>query len=95
MPEEIKEEEKIEIETTEMAKGKIQVFGKISNPTPARLANWTKGLRYTATGLITMISGTDLFSGGQAKIICFGLGAFILLLGGIDMSVGVKPEENK
>lgn len=86
--------EPVQVETTKVSTGTIRFGSKgFGNPTPTLLARITKALRYFCVGLITMISGTDIFSGVQAKLICFCLGAFILLLGGIDMAVGVEPEK--
>lgn len=87
------EPEEIQVDTTTVTKGKVTVFGKMSNPTPTLLAKITKALRYFSVSLITMVAATDLFSGGQAKIISFCLGAFILLLGGIDIVIGVEPDK--
>ncbi len=88
--EEIKTDE-VQVETTTIQKGKVTI-GFNRNPTPTILARATKALRYFSVSLITMVSATDLFSGGQAKIISFSLGVFILLLGGVDIVIGVEPE---
>lgn len=40
-----------------------------------------------------MISATDIFDGGQAKLINFSLGVLVLLLGGIDIAIGVEPDK--
>lgn len=90
--EEIKPDE-VQVDTTTIQKGKVTFFGKPSNPTPTILARATKALRYFSVSLITMVSATDLFSGGQAKIISFCLGVFILALGGVDIVIGVEPEK--
>lgn len=82
------------VDTTEVVKGKITV-GINNNPTPTILARATKALRYFAVSLITMVSATDLFSGGQAKIISFCLGVFILATGAIDILIGIEPTEKK
>lgn len=92
MTSETEQPEKIEVDTTKTTSGKVTFFGKISNPTPTLLARITKALRYFAVSLITMISGTDLLSGGQAKITNFCLGVFILALGCVDIVIGVEPE---
>jgi len=84
-----------EVDTTTLSTGKVTFFGNVSNPTPTILARATRALRYFAVSLITMVSATDLFSGGQSKIISFSLGVFILLLGAVDIVVGVAPDENK
>lgn len=84
----------VQVDTTKVTTGTVRVMGKgWRNPTPTLLARVTKGMRYFAVGLITMVSGSDLFTGGQAKIVNFCLGVFILLLGGIDLAVGVEPDK--
>ena len=95
MPEQQIQTDEVQIDTTAISKGKITVFGNVSNPTPTILARATKALRYFSVSLITMVSATDLFSGGQAKIISFCLGVFILLLGGVDIVIGVEPTDKK
>lgn len=89
------EEQPIQVDTTAPSTGKVTFFGNVSNPTPTILARATKALRYFAVSLITMVSATDLFTGGQAKIISFSLGVFILALGAVDIVVGVEPENKK
>ncbi len=84
--------EVIQVDTTKSQKGTVKFFGNPKLKTPTILARVTKALRYFSVGIITMVSATDLFSGGEAKIINFGLGVFILLLGSVDMFVGVEPE---
>lgn len=95
MPEEI--DEKIQVDTTKVTAGKIRIGGKgfLSRATPSMLARVNKALRYFAVSLITMISGTDLFTGGQVKITCFCLGVFILALGGVDILIGVETEKKE
>lgn len=89
----MEEEQKIEVDVTKQQTGKITFFSNVNYPTPTKLALITKALRYFSVGVITSIAGTDLFTAYQAKAITFGLGLFILLLGGIDIAIGVKPEE--
>ena len=86
--------EKVEVETTKDTVGTIRVGVKgMQNPTPTLLARVTKALRYFAVSLITMISATDLLTGGQAKVTNFCLGVFILALGGVDIVIGVEPDK--
>lgn len=85
--------DEVQVDTTKITTGKVTFFGPINNPTPTLLARVTKALRYFAVSLITMVSATDLFSGGQAKIVSFCLGVFILLLGGVDIVIGVEPDK--
>lgn len=87
--------DEVQVDTTAVTKGKVTFFGNVKNPTPTILARVTKALRYFAVSLITMVSATDLFTGGQAKIISFCLGVFILLLGGVDIVIGVEPEKKE
>ena len=87
--------EKVEVDTTKLTTGKVTFFGPIKNPTPTLLARITKALRYFAVSLITMISATDLLTGGQAKVTNFCLGVFILALGCVDIVIGVEPEKKE
>ena len=90
--EELKQDE-VQVDTTSITKGKVTFFGPVKNPTPTLLARVTKALRYFAVSLITMISATDLLTGGQAKVTNFCLGVFILALGGVDIIIGVEPDK--
>lgn len=82
-----------EIEVPILQKGEIKFMGGggFSNPAPDKLKRVLTAIRYTLVGFITMISGTDLFTGYQSKVISFTLGVCILLCGGIELAVGVKP----
>jgi hypothetical protein len=62
---------------------------------PAKLQVAVKVINYFCAGLVTMVGATDLFSGRQAKIICFILGALVLLCGAVEKATGVKPTETK
>lgn len=95
MATETEQVEKVEVDTTKLTAGKVTFFGPIKNPTPTLLARITKALRYFAVSLITMISATDLLSGGQAKVTNFCLGVFILALGCVDIVIGVEPESKQ
>lgn len=94
-PVEMPPTEEIQVDTTKQVTGKIRAFTKIAifSPTPSGLARATKAVRYFSVGLITMVSGSDIFSGGQAKIINFSLGVFILGLGAVDLLIGVEPDK--
>lgn len=82
-----------EVDTTKQSTGTIRVGLKgAQNPTPTILARATKALRYFAVSLITMVSATDIFDGGQAKIINFSLGVFILATAAVDILIGVEPD---
>jgi len=91
------EEKQIEVETPEVKPGKVEFMtaSGFNNPPPVKLKRALAALKYFSVSLITMVSATDLFSGSQAKIICFCLGVFILALGGIELATGVKPIEEK
>lgn len=84
--------EPIQVDTTKVTKGAIKYFGSPSLPTPTILARVTKALRYFCTSLIVMINSASIFDAQDATIYSFWIGAFILVLGGIDIIVGVEPE---
>lgn len=87
------EDKPIEVPTTEVKTGKVSFMTKsgFSNPPPVLLKRICAALKYFCVSLITAVGATDIFSGGQAKIICFSLGVFVLLIGGIEFATGVKP----
>jgi len=90
----MEENKEIMVDTTKTEKGTVTFLGKgLSNPPPSLLSRATKALRYFCTCLITMVSATDLFSGGQVKIIAFILGTVILSLGAVDIAIGVVPDK--
>ncbi len=96
MPED--EPKQIEVDETVTKTGTVEFMNQaaFNNPAPDKMKRALAAMKYTFVGLITMVSGTDLFSGYQAKIICFVLGVFILICGGIELSTGVKSiEETK
>ena len=85
-----------EVDTTIQSKGSIVTGSKAFNlPTPTILSNWTKGIKWTCTGLIVSVNGSTLFTAHQASIASFILGIIILICGGIEMSVGVDPDKKK
>jgi len=87
--------EGIEVSEQVMSKGKVQFMtpAAFSNPAPTKLKLALTVIKYSSTGVITMVGGSDMFSGGQAKIICFVLGVIIIVCGGFEMAFGVKPSE--
>jgi len=87
------EENQHEVDVPILQKGEVKMFNKsgFTNPAPDKLKRVLTAIRYTLVGGITMIAGTDLFSGYQSKVICFILGVCILVCGGIELGVGVKP----
>lgn len=70
-------------------------FNQVGNPTPAKWKRIGAAIRYTLTGMITMVAGSDLFTGYQSKWICFILGLCILISGGVEVFMGVEPPEKK
>lgn len=93
------EPEQHEVNIPVMQKGDVRVFTKegFSNPAPDKLKRVLSAIKWTFVSLITMISGSDLFSGKQSKITCFCLGVGIIICGAIELGVGVKPlpDDNK
>ena len=91
----------IEVSVPEIKPGTVSFLNKsaFNNPAPAKLIRIFKALNYFCATLVLLVGGTDLFSGRQAKIIAFCLGAFMALLGAIETAIGVKPapdiESNK
>lgn len=83
-----------EVEMPAIVKGDVRFLSKaaFANPAPDRLKKFLTGGRYFAVGAISIVSASDLFSGGQAKIINFSLAVFILLLGAIEASIGVESK---
>lgn len=85
-------EETHEIEKSVEQKGTVKFnLDQTGNPTPAKWKRVSTALRYSFVGMITMISGSDLFNGYQSKIISFTLGVCILITGAIDLFMGVEP----
>ncbi len=93
MEQETNQNEKISIDTTKEVKGKIVTnpLKAWKLPTPSLLARATDVLRYFSTAIIGLVSGSDMFTGGQAKKKNFGLSVFIVFLGGADRFIGVEP----
>lgn len=96
MPEKTKPiPEGIEVAEEVIQPGTVQVMNRaaFNNPAPAKMQRVIKALNYFIAGLVTTVGATDLFSGGQSKIICFILGVIVLALGAMELAFGVKPEE--
>ena len=89
----MEEKDQIEVNVPVLQTGEVKFMSKsgFSNPAPDKLKRVLTAIRYTLVGVITMISGSDIFSGGQSKLISFGLGIAILICGGIELGTGVKP----
>jgi hypothetical protein len=95
MPEEENQQEPKPIEITKSVtrQGEVVTFSResITLPAPAKLKRWLAAIRYFLVTMITMVGGTDFFSGAQSKAIVFFMGVGILLTGAIEIGVGVKP----
>ncbi len=81
----------IEVKEPAMKEGEVQFMSKAAfdNPTPSKLKLAVKVLQGFCLSMITMVSGTTLFTGNQSKWICFVLGALALLFEGINKATGV------
>lgn len=95
MSEEIKpiKNDEVVISQPAVVKGKVEFMTKAGrkNPPPARLKAWTDGIQAFCSGLVISVGATDLFTGYQAKLICFVLGAVALACFCIQKATGVKP----
>lgn len=91
MPQETALPDGIEVSKPVIEQGKVVPSFKY--PAPDKMKRVIKGLNYFIAGLVTAVGATDLFSGGQAKVISFILGVVILALGALELSTGVKPAE--
>lgn len=88
--------EQHEVNVPKIETGTIQFLNKsaVSNPAPDKLKRVLTAIRYTFVSLITAVSASDLFNGGQSKIISFSLCIGIIICGGIELGTGVKPSED-
>jgi hypothetical protein len=80
------------IEVTEPAVTKGKVGLSFTDPAPEKLKRIIKALNYFIAGLVTAVGATDLFTGKQAKVICFILGIVVLALGATELATGVRPD---
>lgn len=85
--------EGIEVEKTVMKKGKLGFYPKY--PTSSRLRLVLETVVYSNTGLVSLVSGSDVFTGGQAKKISFILSAIGIIAGVFIKITGVKPYGKK
>lgn len=85
----------VEVAENVIQPGTTQFMTKaaVTNPAPEKLKRIIKALNYFIAGLVTTVGATDLFTGGQSKIICFILGLVVLALGSLEFAFGVKPAE--
>lgn len=94
MDNEINNNEIHEVDTTKIKQGRIVGGWKAwSLPTPTALTSVANWIRNICVSGITLVAGTDLFTPHQAKVICFVLGAVVLLTGGAKASVGVDSSK--
>ena len=85
--------EKHEVEVPKKVTGTVRFLtskAAYTNPAPERLKRILTACRYFAVGCIATVSGSDLFSGYQAKVINFSLAVVIILLGSIELATGVE-----
>lgn len=87
--------EGVEVSEDVMKRGTVQFMTKsaLTNPAPEKLKRVIKALNYFCAGIVAAVGATDLFSGGQAKVICFIVGIFVLALGSLEISIGVKADQ--
>jgi hypothetical protein len=78
-------------------KGTIQFMNKSGwmNPAPIKVKVITDAIKDFVSGLIVSVGATDIFSGHQAKAMCFGLGIVGLACGVISRATGVKSNNDK
>lgn len=90
MPPEV---EKHEVETTEVVKGKVKLFGNPNNPVPVVMARIGKALRYILTGMIVSVSSapSKILSAEEATAWAWYFGIAILISGGLEIIIGVEP----
>ena len=83
-----------QVESTVVEKGKIKANWNPfnSNRTPTILARVTKALRYFCVGIITVTSTSNMFDASQSTRIAFWISCTILVLGAVDIVVGIEPE---
>ena len=93
MPEEA---ERVVIEKPVEKTGTIRMgLNQINNPTPVIWKRICTASRYFIVSLIGLISASDLFTGGQAKLLIFCGTVLIFLIGAIEIFIGVEPPEKK
>jgi hypothetical protein len=87
----------VEVTENVIQPGKVTFLNKeaINNPAPQKMKRIIKALNYFCVGLMTAVGGSDLFSGGQAKVIVFVIGVFLLAIGSLEFLTGVKPVDDK
>lgn len=86
------EDKEIEVDKPEIQEGKIKFLGKAGffNSPPTKLKIIVRAVQGTCVGIITLVGGSDLFSGGQAKKIVFLLGVLSIIAESILKATGVE-----
>ena len=86
----------VEVQKTVEKKGKVRFnLQQIGNPTPVLAKRICTAARYFIVSLIGLISASDLFTGGQAKLLIFCGTVLIFLIGAIEICIGLEPAETK
>ena len=88
------EVEKHEIEVPEMKTGSVEILTKqaFKNPAPAKLTLIVDVVRNFSITLIGLVTATTIFSGNEAKVICFSLAVLCGLCEAIKKATGVVSE---
>lgn len=79
----------VEVDKKVLRKGTLGWHPKYPTSTKLRLICET--IVYTNAGVTALISGSDIFSGYQVKVLGFILGVTALVAGGVIKATGVKP----
>lgn len=89
--------EGVEVSENVIKPGTVSFMNKtaVNNPAPEKMKRIIKALNYFCVGLMTAVGGSDLFTGGQAKVIVFIIGLFLLAIGSLEFLTGVKPVDEK
>lgn len=88
--------EVVEVEKTVEKTGTVKLgINQWSNPTPIIWKRICTAARYFIVSLIGLVSASDLFTGGQAKLIIFCGTVLIFLIGAIEVFIGLEPADKK
>lgn len=100
MPEEIPTNQPIpegvvEVKEPVLKEGRVKFLNKkaFNNPAPTYVKLIVKTIQASCVGLITLVGGTDIFTGGQSKRIVFVLGAIAIVSESIMKATGVVSEK--
>lgn len=101
MPEEIPTNQPIpegvvEVKEPVLKEGKVKFLSKgaFNSPAPSFVKLIVKTIQASCVGLITLVGGSDMFSGGQSKRIVFVLGVIAIISESIMKATGVVSEKN-